>query len=113
MARDSESQRILKKKSRDIEQFEKEAGNILHDIHAKDDMELKSMSRDEESKEIQNDIEEYDKKLEELKKEIKRLKKIKRQQKKISKLQEKRMDVLKEIEKRRESEKRLRRHKHH
>lgn len=59
------------------------------------------------------DMEEYEKRLEQLKGEVKWLKKIKRQQKKISKLQQKKVEVLREIEKKKEKERKLKKHRHH
>lgn len=52
-------------------------------------------------------VEEYEERLGSLKEEVKRLKKIKKQQKKINKLEEERIDVLKEIEKRKYKERKL------
>lgn len=55
-------------------------------------------------------LDEYDRRLRELKEEIKTLKKLKRRQKKINKLEEEKMDVLREIERRKNSAQRRRKH---
>jgi hypothetical protein len=105
----------LKEKAAGIKrEFENEINRIINEMDDREDIPKSSMYRSS-NKDIEDikeeNLEEYEKKLEVLKDELKRLKKIKKQQKKISKLEEERMEVIKEIERKRIKEKKMKHHK--
>jgi len=77
------------------------------------DNEYLKVNKEEASSLENEDVKEYGTRLEELKEEIKSLKKIKKQQKKINKLEEEKLDVIREIDKKRISGKKFKRGKKH
>lgn len=111
MSRDrQETVELLKKRAIEVRKgFEEEIDRIIHDIEMGGDAHKGDAYR--ETRASDEDLQEYEKKLEGLKDELKRLKKIKKQQKKINKLEEEREDVINKIEEKREMEKRLKGHK--
>jgi predicted RNase H-like nuclease (RuvC/YqgF family) len=106
-----EQERLLMEKAASLKrEFEEEIGRIFEGMQLDKEGHKTGMYRGEEEVDS-GSLEEYERKLEGLKDELKRLKKIKRRQKKISKLEEERKDVLRDIEKKRIRENRVRRHK--
>ena len=111
MSRDAEGIRQLKKKAMELKlEFEGEIDRIIKDIDGKVDAQNGEMYRLEDDDE---NLDEYEARLEGLKDELKKLKKIKKQQKKISKLEEEKVDVIKEIEEKRNIGKKSKGHKKH
>lgn len=112
MSRDQESIELLKKKALELKKgFEEEINRIISEMEGDKASPTDKMRKDKDIGD--EDLQEYEKRLEGLKDELKRLKKIKKHQKKINKLEEEREDVIKNIEKRRELEKKIKNYKKH
>jgi hypothetical protein len=86
---------VLKRKAAELkDEFNKEIGRVIEDAG-----DAEGVLSEEDIK--GDNIEEYEKRLEQLKDEVKKLKKVKKRQEKISKLEAERVDVIKEIERNR------------
>jgi uncharacterized small protein (DUF1192 family) len=100
--------RAVSKKHGRIAEAKKESAKLKTNHGSTDSMTQVMEGRDDDYEVMgASYVQEYEERLGSLKEEVKRLKKIKKQQKKINKLEEERVDVLKEIEKRKYKEKKL------
>lgn len=112
MSKNLETVENIKKRAMELKkEFDEEIKRILSDVE--DGCESPKSELYRKDGMDNDDLQEYENRLESLKDELKKLKKIKKQQKKINKLEEEREDVIHKIEKKRKDEKRIKSHQKH
>lgn len=104
MSRNPNEVELLKRRANEVKrEFEDEINCIMQGMG---DMDKTLEDKRSDTKITdKDDLKEYEGRLENLKEELKTLKKIKKHQKKISKLEDERSDVIKEIERKKNSHK--------
>jgi len=104
MSRNPNEMELLKRRANEVKrEFEDEINCVMQGMgHTDKALEDK---RSDTKVTDKDDLKEYEGRLENLKEELKTLKKIKKHQKKISKLEDERSDVIKEIERKKNSHK--------